>query len=356
MQISPSFIVTLDSMIKAEITGNWQRAAPRAKEIGRIMKVRPSGTRRELITWILDTIGIYPQGQGGNRRYDDMASINYEIDNLNVGAGLQLTTNELEDNQLKNNPEIGALDYAAKWSRDRGMEGALYPRSVLFGGGGVTGLIPAGTTALCYDGQPFFSTSHPINPVGKSGGTFSNIITGVGLNTQPTGTAPLATYMDALIQNMFNLQTAVSTIAKLSFSNGYNSRKRFLRPNLIVAPTALELVINQLIGGGGFLTSGPAADIISQTSNVFKNYSFGEPIFAPELDDLSPTTYYIGCEELVSDPVGAFIFSEREAFKMIGYPDVHSAATNRSKMWEWDYDGRNVGAYGHPYLFFQCTV
>ena len=349
MQLTPSYVVTIDSMIRALITSNWQRVAKEAAQVRRIMKVRPSTTRRELLTWLLDTVGIYPEGQGGNIRFDDMAAIEYEIDNLNVGSGLRLTTNEIEDNQLKDYPQVGAMDFAQKWARDRGAEGAYYARNLLFQ------LIKNGGTALAYDGQPYFSASHPVNPVGPSQGTYSNIITGVPINITPTGTAPQSTYMDALIIQSRNFASALATIASLNFGSFGGTIPRMLKPKIVVAPAALAFTVNQLVGGGGFLTSGMPAEFIAQTDNILRNYAFEEPIIAPELDAISTSNYYIGCEDVLSDEVGAFIFSERKPFELRGYPDTASAQTNRADMWEWTFKGRNVGAYGHPYLFFKCT-
>lgn len=339
MQLSPQYIVSIDSMIKALITSNWQRVAAEAQEFGRIMKVRPSTTRRELLTWILDTTGLYPQGQGGNHRYDDMGAVEFEIDNTDVGAALELTTNEIEDNQLARDPKIGAMDYAQKWARDRGAEAAYFPRKGLFN------LILAGQTALGYDGLPFFSSQHPVNPLAPTGAVFSNIITGVGIGG--------ATTVDGLVAASANFATALSKIRAQKF---INNTPRFLKPTIVVAPTALEYSVNQLIGGGGLLSGGsPAADVIAQTTNVLGKWGFQKPIIAPELDG-DPTSYYIGVEDTLSDELGAFIFSDRKPFELRGYPDASSAALNRSKMWEWTFDGRNAFQYGHSYLFYRCTT
>ena len=344
MEVNPQYIVTIDSTIKAAITSNWQRVTKYAPEVNGVIKKRPSSTRRELITWILDTAGIYPQGVGGNRRYDDMLAIAYEIDNLNVGSGLELTTNEIEDNQLANNPEVGALDYAQKWGRDRGAEAAYFMRKIMFQ------LIAAGTTATGYDGVPFFSASHPVTPGVASDGTYSNIITGVPISVTPTGSAPQSTQLDGLILSQINFASALAYIAGLTFRGG---TPRFLKPATLIVPTQLAYTANQLIGGGGFLTSGPAADVMAQTTNVLGNYQFNKPIIAPELNG-DPTHYYIAVEDVLSDEIGALVFSERKPFELRGYPDASSAAQNLSKVWKWDFDGRNVGAYGHPYLLFKC--
>lgn len=352
MQVTPQYIVSIDSMIKTLITSNWQRIANESGDWGRLMKTRPSSTRRELMTFIADTAGIYPQGQGGDVRIDDMSAVEMEVDNVNQGAGLEFTTNELEDNQLARQEKIGAMDYAQKWARDRGAEAASFP---LYG---LTGLITATSfggqpVPLAYDGAAFYGPHH-IDPSANSGPTYTNIITGVGIQITPSGTAPQSTYLDAVILAQRNFASACAQIRAQKFING---KSRRLRPAIVVAPAALEYSVNQFIGGGGILSGGsPAAETIGQTSNVMKKWGFQEPIILPELDAISTSTYYIGVEDMVSDELGAFIFSDRKPFELRGYPDASSAELNRSDKWEWSFKGRNAFAYGHPYMFYQCTV
>ena len=277
MQVNPQYIVTIDSMIKTLITSNWQRIAAEAGAWGRLMKTRPSSTRRELFTWITDTAGIYPQGQGGDVRIDDMSAVEMEIDNVNQGAGLEFTTNELEDNQLARDAKIGAMDYAQKWARDRGAEAATFPLYGLIGL--ITGTSFGGAPVpLAYDGSAYFGT-HYVDPSATSGPTYSNIITSVGINITPSGTAPQSTYLDAVILAQRNFASACAQIRAQKFING---KSRRLHPAIVVAPAALEYSVNQFIGGGGVLSGGsPAAKTIGQTSNVLRKWGFQEPIILP---------------------------------------------------------------------------
>lgn len=75
---------------------------------------------------------------------------------------------------------------------------------------------------------------------------------------------------------------------------------------------------------------------------------------APELDD-EPGVYYIGVEDMLSDELGAFVYSEREPFTIRMYGPMDQVALDRMKILEWHNDGRNTAMYGHPYLFFRCT-
>lgn len=340
MEVTPQYILDINTRLEGLMTSNWQRVAMNAGSWARVMKKRPSSSKVELLTWILDTAGLYPQGNGGNFRFDDMVALSTQLENFDVGGALRLTTNELADNQLKDNPKVGTMDFAQKWARDRGGEIAYWPRSVLLG---ANGLIQQGGTALCYDGNPFFYASHPVDPSRTGGGTYSNIITGVDISTSTGAITDVVVAAEALARAIAAIQVLTFTSAKIP---------RMLVPKVIVHPTALTFRVRQLLGIGG--TNG--ADILTQTTNMLGTYGFDAPIAAPELDAANASTYYIGCEDILSDELGAFVYSERKAYEMRGYPDVDSARQNRSKVWEWTVDGRNGSMYGHPYLFFKCTA
>lgn len=336
MEVSPSLIVDLNTDLNFIYLANWQRVMKNAGAWGRVMKSKPGKSKRELITWLLDTGGIYPQGNGGNARADDMAAQTTELDVSDFGANLDLTTNELEDNQWAKDPTIGALDYAKKWAKDHGAAAAYFPRQNLFN------LIKTGGTALTYDGLPFFSTTHPIDPSKPGIGTYANDLVGAQYDiSTSTGS------VNDLVAAGEALAAAIAAIGGLTFNAA--GIPRMLKPCILVTPTQLTYRARQLIGMAG---GASAPTMIAQSSNVFADYAFEPPIEAPELN-ASPTTYYIGVEDTLSDELGAFLMSERKAFELQGYPDTSSAAQNRSGLWEWHQKGRYGFLYGHPYLFFR---
>lgn len=338
MEFSPEYLVEIDGLIKSLYTSNYDRLLLELAGDGdwsRIMKLRPFDSKRELLTWILDTAGIYPEGEGGQTRFDDMVAVSYEVEVENLGAGLELTTNEIEDNQLKDKPEVGALDFAMKWSKDRAAEAVYHPRENLFS------LITNGTaaTSVSYDNVPFFSAAHPIDPNNPSGATYSNIITGVPINAATTGGQ---SEQDALLIAGRNFAKARSAVRTQRF---IGNKPRMLRPNIVVCPTQLEFRVNQLMGAG----------MMAATSNIIQqNYKFDAPFVAPELDD-EPDVYYLGVQDMMADELGPFIFNNRKDFQIIGYPNVQSVAQMQQDLWKWLQKGRRGYVYGHPYLFYRCT-
>ena len=95
------------------------------------------------------------------RKLKSLNSFNYTLVNKNYEATLSVDRNALEDDRL------GAVQVRIN---DLAVKAKVYPRKLF-----IDALI-AGTTSLCYDGQPFFSASHS---EGESG-TQSNIYTGTG--------------------------------------------------------------------------------------------------------------------------------------------------------------------------------
>lgn len=329
MKVTPEFILSFETEIQAIQENNWRRVTSMLTW-DKVMKVRPSSTKKEVLTWLLETARLYPEGNGGNTRFDDIVAATMSYENDNAGAGLKLTKNEIEDNQLaRNGAAVGVLDYARQWANDISMAALYYPEQSLFN------LILAGTTATGYDGVTFFNAAHPVNPNAPAGGaTYSNIITGVDIrNTAGT--------QDGLVASQQNFATALATVRAKTFLNGV---PRYLRPTAIIVPTALQFVAERMVG----------AQLLGQTSNILTNQSI-QVIVNPLLDS-EPTVYYLAVEDITSDSLGAFVWSEREPFTLRSYSMLDEAALNRRDEFEWTMKGRNTAVYGHPYLIYRCTT
>lgn len=100
------------------------------------------------------------------RRLKALNSFSYSLVNKDFEATLSVDRNEIDDDQLGNvNIRIADLAQKAK---------AAHPRKLFFAA------LMAGTSALCYDGQPFFSASHSEG----ASGTQSNLLTGSGTSLE----------------------------------------------------------------------------------------------------------------------------------------------------------------------------
>jgi phage major head subunit gpT-like protein len=319
MKVTPQWIASFETNVQTFIVDAWARAQ-QALIWEKFMDVRTSGTLRELLFWLLETARIYPEGQGGNKRYDDIAATFFEIDNANSGAGLRLTKNEIEDNMMAapNLRGMPALDYAASWAKQMGGAGAYWPQENLFT------LIGNGKVAKGYDGVPFFSKAHPINPVSGSL-SYANLLSALPLSGVALDIAAA------------NLNAAVAAMRSLKQPNG---KPRFLRPRALLHAPSEQYVVNQLLD----------AKFYNATENVFTRLGI-EPVCADELAG-EPGVWYLGAE-LIPGEGGPFIFQERDAYVLSSFTSDSQAELNRRKEYEWTFDGRNGAYYGHPYLFFR---
>lgn len=334
--ISPAFISTFETNLQTAIQDAWARSQAEL-HWDQFMEVRPSTAGRELIFWLLETARIYPEGQGGNKRYDDMAAMFREIVNENSGAGLSLRKNEIQDNQMAGEAMRGmpALDYAANWAKQMGGAKAYWPQQKLYE------LIAAGegdSLGLAYDGLPFFYDEHWINPVTQRGGVYSNLWDDLplGVAADPEADPPVAE-SDAIAIAAANLNTAVANVMALTQPNG---APRFLRPRKLLHSPQLQYRVNQLL----------EAKFYNAGENVFSRLGI-QPVCAFELANAQdPEEWYLGVEPIAGE--GApFIFQDREAYTLTSYASESQVELNRRKTFEWLFDGRNTKAYGHPYLF-----
>lgn len=335
-KLTPSFLVNFETNLQSIIVDSWARVAQNLIW-DKFVKLRPAKTKREILTWLLETAKIYPEGNGGEKRFDDIVAMATEYEISDFGAGLVLRKNEIEDNamaQTFNGVQVGALDYAAKWARDIGAASGYFPQEKWIAA------IEAGfSTGLAYDGLSFFSKLHLRNPAGGVGGsgTYSNIIENVNLRPARGGSD---SEQDVLLKGRANLGTALAHVRGQRFFNGV---PRFLVPRALLVQTDMEEHANLLV----------KALQVGATDNR-KALAPLEVYSTPELDTRPAGSYFIGVEDMMQDELGAFIHAERQPFSVSFYGPQTDSALARQKNFEWHNDGRSGQTYGHPYLFYAC--
>lgn len=345
--ITPQFIFDLESKMQhlteneyARLTKNliWQKFA----------KARPSSSRREIFTWLLETAMIEDQGAGGQMAYDDLVALMTEVENRHAGKALRLRRDQFED--LDGN----GIQLAAAWSRQMGAQSAYWPQKMVFDA--------IKSNPVGYDGLTYFNVAHPYNPFDAAAGTYSNLFTGATA-------APIDETNAPLIETAFNsLSRVMAAIQSIRQANGVDPR--YLKPAFILHPPALQKRIAQLTdakflaaaaGGGGL--GGGSTDI----EGVIRSWGLGAPVMAPELAASAnyldgDTSYYVVCEQMGESQMGAFVYVERLPFTVTYYSGVSGSTTgvdaelNRRDLFEWHCKGRNAVMAGHPFLMFKCMA
>lgn len=123
----------------------------------------PSTTSEEKYAWL----GKMPRFREwvGDRVFNSIKAHDYTIRNKKWENSVEVDRADIEDDRLGiYTPMVQAL----------GAESATHPDELVFG------LLASGFSTLCYDGQYFFDTDHPVDLVDGSVGSWSNFQGGAG--------------------------------------------------------------------------------------------------------------------------------------------------------------------------------
>lgn len=344
--ITPSFVFDFEQNMTAIVEDEYKRFAGNLWW-SRFMKERPSGSRVELLAWLLSTAMIEPLGKmGGNLPYEDLVAKYITYEATFAGAGLRLRRPQVED--LDGN----GLELGAKWAGDVGAQMAYWPQKVL------VNMIQQGeTTTLgtAYDGLSFFNVAHPVNPFKASAGNYCNLFTGTSAGIQP-GALPIDDNVTIDIA-LKNLSIAVAAIRAIKMPNGVDPR--FLRAKTIIAPPRMQARVAQLTNAKFVAQAASGGAGASDVEAFISSLGTVEPVIADELA-ADPTSWYIACEEQAASTLGSFVYVNREPFSINYYTGVGGSdgesRLNRAEELEWQCKGRNVGGYGHPYTFFKIKA
>jgi phage major head subunit gpT-like protein len=313
--VTPQIVRRIEDNLRYLLVSSWAR---REKNLWwrRVMKTRSSSTKKELLQWMLETAQIRPMGNGGRYTYDDLVEVFWEIINEDFGAALNLTSDEISDGE--------GLDRSGKWGKHIGNSGAYWPQ------GQATYLLKNGKKLLCYDGQPFFSKTHPVNPyIGAASGVYPNLFTGIPFS--PEGLAQVYAQIEAIVAP--------------------DGIPRHLQPKIVAAGPDLRYPVTQALGAGSFTDPLNAVQGAAATNIIKTSYGFEPPIIAPEFDELG--VWYLFCELIEDDELAGLIYQERAPYALNIYAPMTDPELGRLDAFEWQLKGRNAASYGHPFLTFR---
>jgi len=306
-----------------------------------ITRVRPSMTRRELVSWILNTAYLADQGQGGNVDFEDPLMLETEWTNKTAGKGLRLRRQQFED--LDGN----GVQIATEWSAQMGAQHGYWPQRQ------ITDLLTNGEVGTTYDGKAFFATDHFNNGVDADDGSFANLLVGTTYRLDNSKTLDDAAKALALVYK---------AIRSLKMPNGKDPR--MLRPAGILCGPAMYPQVSQLFDAKSIAMNasvsgaGGSADFTGYASRL----GYGKVTEAPELVAAEyDSSYYVIVEQLAASQLGAFVYVDREPFSIRYYTgrgggNGVDAVLDRTDVLEWHTSGRNVAGYGHPYLLFKIKA
>jgi phage major head subunit gpT-like protein len=357
--ITPTFVMDLESRMR-RITENEYLRLTAADRMWwqKVAKVISSGSRREIITWVLNTAQLEDTGQGGNIAFDDMFIQETEITPKTAGKGLKLRRQQFED--LDGN----GTQLASEWSAQMGAQHGYWPQK------SVATLLKAGESTLAYDAAFYFSKAHPLNPFQTSVGTYANFFSGAAASTPATdpndaiypGACPIDTSVTMEVA-LANLAKVYGYIASIKMPNG--SDPRGLRPaGILCGPTLFPRAVGLTSAKFLAMTAGVAAAQggSSDVQGLISALGYGMPIQADELAGYeSETSYFVLAEQIASSQLSAIAYVDREPFTIRYYTgrgggNGVDAILDRADILEWHTSGRNVAAPGHPWLLFKVKA
>lgn len=140
--VTPALITALFTGFKREFQGGLDGVETQYTKIASVIK---STSKSNTYGWL----GKFPSLQKwvGERQIKSMQAHGYQIVNEDFESTVGVDRNDIEDDEL---------GIYSPLFQEMGNSAAIHPDELTFG------LLAAGFTTLCYDGQNFFDTDHPV--------------------------------------------------------------------------------------------------------------------------------------------------------------------------------------------------
>jgi len=254
---------------------NWQKVAT---EI-------PSMTAAETYAWL----GRMPRLREwiGDRQIQNLSQGDYTIRNKDFELTISVDRNEIEDDSY------GIYKPVAE---DMGESAKQYPDELVFGA------LKDGFTEKCYDGKPFFSTSHK---VGKK-------------DTSNKGTKKLS------------VDSYGAARAQMMGLKDEHGKTLNVKPNLLVVPPALEGIARKIL----------MADEIDGSTNIYKDTA--ELLVEPQLAGADDAWYLLDTRR----PLKPLIFQNRKKPQFVEKTALTDDNVFMGKKFLFGVDARGNSGYG----------
>ena len=258
----------------------------------------PSGSSQNDYNWL----SAFPRMKKwvGEKAIKSLEAFRYSIVNNDWEATVEVDRNHIDDDQL---------GIYAPQAQMAGFSAKQLPDEI------VADLKNNAFTSLCYDGQYFYDTDHPV-----AGASVSNKLT-VALSAASQAAAA-ASY-------------GAARIAIMSFKDD-EGRPLNLIPNVLEVPPALEATANLLV------MSDKLAD---DTPNPYKGTA--RVLVNPRLT--SSTAWFL---HVTSMPVKPFVYQERKAPVFVQQTDPEADDVFNRKLFKFGAEARAAGGYA----FWQMSV
>jgi phage major head subunit gpT-like protein len=278
----------------------------------------PSGTRENHYGWLARIPRL--RKWIGERQVNNLAARGAVIENEVFEDTVGIKRPDVEDDQF------GLFNMSVELL---GQQAKLWPElqllDIMQNGHGTA------SKYTCFDGQPFFSASHPVNPDDSGASTYSNYSSsGMALTS--------ANYL------------AVRNI--MMAYKGEDGNPLGIVPNLLVVPPQLggqaRQILNAEFTAPAVATGQNAASV--QQSNVLKGSA--DWIESPYLSGQA-TTWYLLCTQF---PIKPFIWQLRKAPQFVSRINPNDENVWKLNEFQYGVDARGAAGFSLPFLAYKAIA
>ncbi len=270
----------------------------------------PSSTKQNVYSWLAELPGL--RKWYGPKLARNISTRAYALVNEDWEDTYEVDRNDIDD-------DIGGIygqreqlmgDAANRWPDDL-----------------MTDIVKAGTTALCFDGQYFFDTDHPVDLDDSGAGTYANLLTS-----------------KALTQANFNAAVA----AMMSFV-GESGKPLEVQPSLLMVPPSLRQTAYEIVQAGIIAQGLGSSTGAAGASNV--NQGEVKVLVNPRLVGDTANAWYL----FSTDRIKPFVFQQRKAVTPVQMIDPTNPIVFNQRKWTRGVEARGTGGYTLPFLAIKCT-
>lgn len=300
MEITPSVLRAMRADFNRQFMGAYGTTPTFYPELCTSI---PSTTAQNNYGWMADLPGM--REWLGERVFHNLVTHSYVLENKEWELSFSVARKDIADDNLGQYGEISAA---------HGEAARKHPDELF------TDVLKNGHQRVCFDGQYFFDTDHPVAPKDASKGTYSNYeASGRALNAAN-----------------FNIVRA-----KMRAFKGDSGRNLNVVPDLLVIPPALESTAEEIL-------------LADRNANGSTNVNKGKAriMVINELDGQDTTWYLFATQRRIKP----FVFQPREALKFYAKVNLTDDNVVYEKKFDFMADARYNMGYTLPFLGYKAAA
>lgn len=276
----------------------------------RLAMEMPSQTAEEVYAWLQKLPGLRPWPKGSPRKRNRTGANAYRLRNEKFEDTVAVAVDDFEDDR------IGI--YAPMFEM-MGHAVARFPDLK------VAETIMLGTSALCFDGKPFFATDHPVDMNDAGKGTYANL----------RASKPL---------DEANLNSGIAAFANFKDESG---ERIGVRPTRLVVPPSLRSTAAKLVEADTIIQI--VGSVAAAVSNTNKGIVTVEVIDELEAE---PDVWYLAADY---GPMKPIIYQHRLSSGLVRKTSETDDNVFDDDEYVWGVKERAAFGYSFPFLMLRSN-